>query len=233
MPHRSSVTLAIADAQDRQSIYTLRHAVYARELQQHRENRERLLTDILDEVNTYLVAKRGPTVVGFVAITPPNPHGYSIDKYFARADLPFVFDNGLYEVRLLTVVQSDRRTILATVLMYGALRYMEAQGARVVVAIGRRQVVRLYERAGLRSHGLLVQAGAVTYELMSADVRDLRSGLTPFERLIERFEHSVEWRLDGVPYRPADACVHGGEPRTCAGRLLSSPRPGAGVHHGQ
>jgi histidinol-phosphate/aromatic aminotransferase/cobyric acid decarboxylase-like protein/N-acyl-L-homoserine lactone synthetase len=210
MPHQSSVTLSIADAQDRQSIYALRHDVYAHELRQHRENRAGVLTDILDEVNTYLVAKRGPTVVGFVAITPPNPHGYSVDKYFARRGLPFVFDNGLYEVRLLTVVESDRRTMLATLLMYGALRYMESRGARVIVAIGRRQVVGLYERAGLRCHGLQVQAGAVTYELMSADVRDLRSHLKQFGRLIQRFEQSVEWRLDGVPYRPADACVHGG-----------------------
>ena len=43
MPHQPSVTLSIADAQDRQSIYALRHQVYARELRQHLENREGLL----------------------------------------------------------------------------------------------------------------------------------------------------------------------------------------------
>ena len=38
-----------------------------------------------------MVAKRGRDVLGFIAITPPNPHGYSVDKYFARRDLPFEF----------------------------------------------------------------------------------------------------------------------------------------------
>jgi histidinol-phosphate/aromatic aminotransferase/cobyric acid decarboxylase-like protein/N-acyl-L-homoserine lactone synthetase len=210
MPHQSTVTLSLADAQDRQSIYALRHQVYAHELGQHRENREGVLTDVLDQVNTYLVAKRGQAIVGFVAITPPNQHGYSVDKYFARRDMPFVFDDGLYEVRLLTVVESDRRTMLATLLMYGALRYVESRGARMIVAIGRRQVLGLYERAGLRSRGLHVQAGAVSYELLSADVRDLRRQLGEFGGLIRRVEESVDWRVTGVPCRPEDACFHGG-----------------------
>lgn len=210
MPHQSRISLSLADAQDRQSIYGLRHQVYARELGQHRENREGVLTDVLDQVNTYLVAKRGHAIVGFVAITPPNPHGYSVDKYFARRDMPFVFDEGLYEVRLLTVVESDRHTMVATLLMYGALRYVESQGARVVVAIGRRQVLGLYERAGLRTHGLHVQSGAVSYELMSADVRDLRKQLGTSGGLIRRVDQSVEWRVNGVPSRPEDACFHGG-----------------------
>jgi hypothetical protein len=124
--------------------------------------------------------------------------------------MPFVFDDGLYEVRLLTVVESDRRTMLATLLMYGALRYVESRGARMIVAIGRRQVLGLYERTGLRSRGLHVQAGAVSYELLSADVRDLRRQLGEFGGLIRRVEESVDWRVTGVPYRPEDACFHGG-----------------------
>jgi len=210
MQRSSKVTLSIADLRDRRSIYALRHQVYAQELGQHRENHEGVLTDHLDEVNTYVVAKRDDTVVGFVAITPPNPHGYSIDKYFSRHETPFVYDDGLYEVRLLTVVESSRRTLLAALLMYGALRYAESQGARVMVVIGRREVVSLYERTGLRSHGLHAQAGAVTYELMSAEVQDLRSHLSEFGRFIQRFERSVDWQIAGMPYEPEDACFHGG-----------------------
>jgi len=210
MPYQPRVTLSLANAADRQSIYALRHQVYAHELGQHRENGEGVLTDALDQVNVYLVAKRGRAIVGFVAITPPNPHGYSIDKYFERRDLPFVFDDGLYEVRLLTVVESDRRTMLATLLMYGALRYLESRGARVMVAIGRTQILHLYERAGLRRLGLQVQAGAVRYELMSASVHDLRGQLGQFAGLIKRFERSVEWRVSGVPCRSENACLHGG-----------------------
>ena len=209
------ITLSLADTQDRQSIYALRHQVYAQELGQHHENNEGALTDVLDQVNTYVVAKRGGLVVGFVAITPPNPHGYSVDKYFTRPELPFAVDEGVFEVRLLTVVESDRRSMLATLLMYGALRYMESRGARVMIAIGRQQVLSLYQRAGLRAHGLQVQAGAVTYELMSADVVDVRRQLGRFDALIQRFEQAVEWQIDGVPCRPdrdreGDVCDHGG-----------------------
>ena len=89
MSRSSTLTLSIADAQDRLSIYAARHLVYASELGQHPETPDGVLTDILDEVNTYLVAKRDDQVVGFVAITPPNRRGYSVDKYFAREDMPF------------------------------------------------------------------------------------------------------------------------------------------------
>ena len=210
MPSASRVTLSIANAQDRQSIYASRHLVYASELGQHRETPDGVLTDILDEVNTYVVAKRGDAVVGFVAITPPNRHGYSVDKYFARPDMPFVYDDGLYEVRLLTVLKPSRRSLLAPLLMYAAMSYAESQGARVIVAIGRREVIRLYERAGLRSRGLSTRAGAVTYELMSADVRELQSHLGGFDAVLSRFEQSVNWRVAGVPYRPEEMCFHGG-----------------------
>src|ERR1051326_2702898 len=42
-----------------------------------------------------------------------EPH-YSIDKYVSREALPFAFDDGLYEVRLLTVVKPHRGREVAT-----------------------------------------------------------------------------------------------------------------------
>ena len=107
MLQSARLTLSIADTHDRRSIYTSRHRVYTEELGQHPENHEGVLTDRLDEVNTYLVAKRDNTVVGFVAITPPNPHGYSIDKYFSRAETPVVYDDGLYDCLLYTSDAAD------------------------------------------------------------------------------------------------------------------------------
>ena len=211
MLQSARLTLSIADIHDRRSIYTSRHQVYAEELGQHPENHEGVLTDRLDEVNTYLVAKRDNTVVGFVAITPPSPQGYSIDKYFSRAETPLVYDEGLYELRLLTVVESSRHSLLAALLMHGALRYAQSQGARVIVAIGRREVMGLYERTGLQSHGLHAQAGDVTYELMSAEVESLCSHVSKFSRLIQRFERSVDIaEMPGVPHESESACFHGG-----------------------
>ena len=39
-----------------------------------------------------------------------KPTALNIDNYFRRGDVPAVFDAGLYEVRLLTVIESARRS---------------------------------------------------------------------------------------------------------------------------
>lgn len=209
--HQSpSTTLTVATLDDREQIYRIRHSVYATELAQHTENATESLRDRLDAINVYLVAKREGSVVGFIAITPPSPLGYSVDKYFARGDVSVSFDAGLYEVRLLTVVSAARRSELASLLMYAALRYCESRGARDIVAIGRREVVDVYRRAGMESLGLRVQSGAVTYELMRGRVRALRRNLSRFTRFIERMEREIAWQIDGVPFAVADGCYHGG-----------------------
>ena len=100
MPQPSQISIALADDRDRQSIYAIRHDVYGRELGQHAENADGLLRDTLDEVNTYIVATEGRTVVGFISVTPPTAHGYSLDKYFDRTNTGLRFDRGLYEIRL-------------------------------------------------------------------------------------------------------------------------------------
>jgi histidinol-phosphate/aromatic aminotransferase/cobyric acid decarboxylase-like protein len=94
--------------------------------------------------------------------------------------------------------------------MYAALRYVESRGAKTIAAIGRLEVLELYKRAGLCARGLRVKAGAVTYELMAADVRDVRVKLEALEALISRMERVVHWQVKGVPYRCERGCYHGG-----------------------
>lgn len=202
--------LTIADARDREAIYRIRHEIYAAELGQHRPNDEGRLTDALDAVNTYVVAKRQGAVVGFVAVTPPTPTGYSLDKYFARDEVPATFDDGLYEVRLLTITQEARRGLLAFALMFGALRYCESRGAHTIAAIGREDVLDLYRKCGLEPLGRRVRAGAVTYELMTADVAALRRGLAAHTRTMRRVAREIVWRVPHVTAEPVDVCYHGG-----------------------
>ena len=85
-------SIRLADNHDREIIYKMRHEVYARELGQHAENSEGRLTDKLDTINVYIVAKVGEEIAGFVSVTPPNEVGYSIDKYFTREELPLSLD---------------------------------------------------------------------------------------------------------------------------------------------
>jgi histidinol-phosphate/aromatic aminotransferase/cobyric acid decarboxylase-like protein len=212
-PASARLTVRLAVDEDREVIYRQRHAVYACELGQHAPNAEGRLTDALDAHNLYVVALLGGELVGFVSITPPGPGRYSVDKYFARSALPFPFDAGLYEVRLLTVAPRCRGSQLggevAGLLIYAAFRWVEAQGGTRVVAIGRREVVGLYKRVGLRPLGLETRAGAVTYDLLAATLDELRGRLAHYAVALRQVEPRVDWQM-GLPFHASSGCAHGG-----------------------
>ena len=200
--------VSLATAADRHLIYRHRHAVYARELGQHHQNDAGQLTDALDARNIYICVWAGATLAGFVSITPPGGP-LSIDKYVKRDDLPCAIDDRTYEVRLLTVMPDARRRELAMLLMYGALRYIEARGGTRVVAIGRREVFGMYQKAGLIGTGITITSGALTFEVMHATTTRLREFAQAFDAMITRIEALTDWQLDIAFRRPAP-CFHGG-----------------------
>jgi len=207
-PGDGRIVLSVATEQDRDAIYRLRHEVYARELGQHPVNSAGELRDALDEWNVYLIARIDGQVAGFISLTPPGAPAYSIEKYVTRAALPFAFDDQLYEIRLLTVVKPHRGRELATLLMYGAFRWVEAHGGTRVAAIGRREVVDMYLRSGLKPVGLTVQSGAVTYDLLETTTAALRERMKAFGGLLDRLESTTAWELT-FPFRRPAACFHG------------------------
>jgi len=194
---------------DRQTIYAMRHAVYASELGQHAENERRQLSDPLDEFNVYVVATQGGRIAGFVSITPPGYGQYSIDKYLSRDELPFLCDGGLFEVRILTVAEPFRGTPAGALLMYAALRWIESRGGQRIVAIGRREVLSVYRKAGLQPLGRQIESGEVTFELMTATIAQIREQADRSCRLLSRLQRASDWQLD-VPFWPAESCYHGG-----------------------
>jgi histidinol-phosphate/aromatic aminotransferase/cobyric acid decarboxylase-like protein len=203
------ISVSVADEADRQEIYRIRHEVYARELGQHPVNPAEDLHDGLDASNIYIVAKIGDAIAGFVSITPPGPHGYSIDKYFSRDSLPFAVHDGLYEIRLLTVLKSHRGSEVAATLMYAAFRWVESRGGSHVVGIGRREVVELYLKAGLQLVGMSTRSGAVTYDLLHATISEIRAAILSYRGSLERLEGRVRWQLNFSFHKPAE-CFHGG-----------------------
>lgn len=219
------IRIEFASADQRDDIYRMRHDVYAVELGQHAVNSEGRLTDPLDAFNHYVVATRNGRVIGFVAITPPGHGQYSVDKYVPREALPFVVDDGLFEVRILTVDAAHRGGPVAGLLMYAALRWVEDHGATRMVIIGRSEVAGLYERAGLRRLGRTIRSGAVSYELMAATIDDIRAGLPRFRRLLGRFPGRVEWSLT-VPFERGPGAFHGGASHAELGARPSARRRG-------
>ncbi|WP_193211296.1 pyridoxal phosphate-dependent aminotransferase [Luteolibacter marinus] len=201
--------IAPAGERLRERIARARHQVYALELGQHAADRSGRLGDRLDAVNHYIAATVGDRLAGFISVTPAGHAGYSVDKYFTRSELPFEVDGGLHEVRLLTVMPGFRSSGLAAALMLAAFRWIESQGGTRIVAIGRREVKRMYLRCGLRDAGKTVEAGAVNYDLMHAAVAELRGVLDGMDPLVGRIEGTVDWRL-GVSLRKPAGCFHGG-----------------------
>jgi histidinol-phosphate/aromatic aminotransferase/cobyric acid decarboxylase-like protein len=207
--HPGRHLIAVANSSEREAIYRFRHEVYAKELRQHPVNKLNSLQDRLDDVNVYLIAKQSEQVVGFISITPPGPAGYSIDKYVPRAVLPFAIDDRVYEIRLLTVLKAHRGREMAFLLMYAAFRWVEAHGGNRIVAIGRREVVDMYLRAGLSPIGHSIQSGDVTYDLLQATVDKLRDRTKEFGGWLERLEGKTDWQLN-FPFRRPASCFHGG-----------------------
>ena len=200
----------MADNCDRERIYQIRHEVFAAELGQYATNSVGRLTDALDAFNHYIVVADGERIVGFVAITPPGSPSFSIDKYFQRAELPFPVDDRLYEVRLLTVPQESRRSLLALALMYAAFRWVEARGGTRIMAIGRREIRSMHVRVGLKPTGQDVKCGAVTYGLLQATMQDVQDSLGGIRKMLDRIEAEMAWEI-GVAYRTPSPCYHGGK----------------------
>lgn len=205
----ANFSLSVASLADRQTIYRLRHDVYARELGQHPVNGASCLQDALDEHNVYLVVKVAGEMAGFVSLTPPGGPGFSIDKYFTRETLPFSVGPETYEIRLLTVLKEHRGREVAMLLMYAAFRWVEAHGGEQVVAIGRREILDLYLKVGLQPMGQSARCGAVTYDLLQARVSELRGRLQPFQALLTRLEERTAWGLT-FSFHPPAPCFHGG-----------------------
>lgn len=207
--HRPTTMLRLADAVDREAIYRARHAIYAAELGQHAENDAQRLRDPLDERNEYLVARGPDGLRGFISITPPGGR-FSLDKYLARAELAVDDPAHLFEVRLLTVLPPWRHSPLAFLLMWGALRFVQEHGGSEIVAIGRREVLSIYTRVGLRPLGRSFVSGQVHYELLLGSCHALlANSLRHHEPFLARAANHATWELP-FPFRAEERCVHGG-----------------------
>ena len=215
LTRQQRVTVGVATEQDLDAIFRIRHEVYAEELGQHRKNAEGRLRDRLDEFNSYIVVKSANLIAGFISITPPGGASYSVDKYFPREEVPLPFDDGLYELRLLTVAGAFRGSSVAAILMLAALRWIESLGGTNIVAIGRVELLDLYVKAGLRPTGKRVKSGAVTFELLTGTVGAARKAHEhywnniAFKRGIERRLENLDWQLE-VPRTEPRPAYHGG-----------------------
>ena len=86
---------------------------------------------------------------------------------------------------------------------------IEHLGGTHVVAIGRREVLSLYRKAGLEPLGCSTQSGSVRYDLLAAEVSELRAVAKLRPDALRWLESRVHWQL-GIPFHRAEPCRHGG-----------------------
>jgi N-acyl-L-homoserine lactone synthetase len=208
--NREMISINICHDSDRPTIYRIRHQIYAEELGQHEINDHKELKDHLDHDNEYLIVKESDQIKGFVSITPPKNQTYSIDKYFSRVDVPCSFDNNLYEVRLLTVPQGSRGRLFASLLMYGAFRWIQNRGGKQIVAIGRKEVKKLYQKVGFKFTDLITQSGQVSYQLMIFNLDEAESHLKKHFPLLQKIKQISKWNLAFPFEAKSQPCFHGG-----------------------
>jgi histidinol-phosphate/aromatic aminotransferase/cobyric acid decarboxylase-like protein len=93
--------------------------------------------------------------------------------------------------------------------MYAAFRWIQACGGEHIMSMGRRDIVHMYLRLGLNLIGQSVKCGAVTYDLLGAEINAIASRLNQFRSELARMEKRVDWKL-GITFRHPAECYHGG-----------------------
>ena len=204
------IEISLATSNDRNTIYQLRHEVYASELMQHSHNEALRLQDKLDEHNVYITAKINSEIIGFISVTLPDKNDYSIDKYLSRAEIPFEINTRTFEMRILTVLKAYRGKPVALVLMWAAFRLIQSLGGENIMAIGRSEVLEMYKKLGFKATNKEVKAGKVSFTLIHGKIEELNAFIADnFKNTLIKIKHQCEWKLAIDFFKPAN-CYHGG-----------------------
>ena len=212
-PGSPMFSVGLAGAADLPLIYRLRHRVYADELKQHAGNASGVIHDAIDAYNLYVTVKKDHRLVGFISITPQGSPRFSIEKYLDRSAHPEIDWQSLSELRLLTVCPGERSGFVASILLYSAGRWLQAHGAESCIGMGRREIMKLYQRIGFCDRGVRIQSGDVEFELMTIDRKGVDDSIRGAERWRSRIAKQIDWRFD-FPFESANdgsACYHGGQ----------------------
>jgi len=205
----NKIQITLATTNNRTDIDHIRHDIYTAELGQFPPCPDRVLQDRPEVESTYIVALENGVLIGFVAVTPPSSQSYSIDHYLSRNNIPIPFDEHLYEIRALTVIDSARGSVAAPALMYAAFRWIQAHGGKHVIAIGHQKVKSMYLRLGMRPVDKHFSCGNLEYELLAAPSENIEAELIRFDARLNRLGKQVDWCLD-IPFRRPAECYHGG-----------------------
>ena len=181
----------------------LRYEVFAEELQQYSTNGDKMLEDPGEH---FLTLSDKNNLIGYVSINSPSDRKYRMENYFGKQVMDKITEKVnttavIHEVRGLTIKNQFRNQGFAKLLMMGALKFSNQNGANNIIAMGHTEVLPLYRAIGMHVFDEYnVTAGDVMFYPMISEVDELISHAgTEF----------VDLELENLISND-DACYHGG-----------------------
>jgi histidinol-phosphate/aromatic aminotransferase/cobyric acid decarboxylase-like protein len=98
---------------------------------------------------------------------------------------------------------------MASYLMYAAFRWIEEHDGEQIIAMGRTDVLSIYQGFGAQLLGERIVSGAVTFELLKTSVSHLQWFSMRHHHLVERLGREVDWAMS-FPFSRIPSCFHGG-----------------------
>lgn len=94
-------------------------------------------------------------------------------------------------------------------LMFAAYRWVQSHGGKYIVAVCRKDLVKMYRKAGLQLLNVNAQSGKVTYELSVAAIEYLQKMVQNKMLFYKSLEAKIDWQLPFMFFAPSN-CFHGG-----------------------
>lgn len=163
-------------------IHQLNYDTFVEEIPQHSPNPDRVLVDAFHDQNTYLIAVRGRTLLGMLAIRGERP--FSLDRKLPNLDRYFPSGRRMCEVRLLATTTGSRNGVVFRGLIDAAIRHGLRQGYNLALISGTIRQKRLYEHLGFVPFGPIVGHGEALYQPMSLTLASFRRHENVFPALL-------------------------------------------------
>ena len=161
-----ALTFKVADESwEFEQIHELNYRTFVEEIPQHVPNDRRALVDRFHDENTYLIALRGRTLVGMVALRCTRP--FSLDQKLPELDryLPAGWSKAA-EIRLLATDKSLRGGRLFFRLLGAGTEFMARGGFDLALISGTTRQLKLYRHLGFVPFGPLIGTPGAMYQPM-------------------------------------------------------------------
>ena len=158
-----------------EQIHRLNYRTFVEEIPQHERNEEHRLVDKFHNENTYLIALKGKTLAGMMAVRTERP--FSLDNKLENLDSYLPPGRDVAEIRLLAIDPEHRNRKILKGLLALLYQYSVQNGIDMAVISGTVRQKKLYSRMGFTPFGPLVGHGTALYQPMYVTIETFKQYL--------------------------------------------------------